>query len=187
VDYLVNLINQRNRRESAAAAKAFYYVTGKDFGYTENSPVRVRESLSGKYSEWWRQNRQTFRPDAEAVRQRRLAPTQKPAYAPRSTRDLLKLAANYFDFNNTLGSADARKAISSAGATLNGDFKKIAMDPMEDLDVRTEALNWYFEANRSDPLEILKSLRRDENPEVADKANTLLEQIAEETQKKVIK
>jgi len=178
--YLLNLINQKNRRESAAAAKVFYYITGQDFGYTKNTPVRARAALAAKYIQWWQQNGQNFKLDANAVRERRLAPENSRAFPARSTRDLLKLAANYFDFNNTLGSADARKQIGAAGKTLNSDFKRIATDPMEDLDVRMEAMNWYFEANRSDPLDILKGLRKDENPEISDKANTLIEQIAEE-------
>jgi hypothetical protein len=142
--------------------------------------VRARATLAAKYLQWWQQNGQIFKLDAAAVRERRLAPENARAFPPRSTRDLLKLAANYFDFNNTLGSADARKQIGAAGKTLNSDFKRIATDPMEDLDVRMEAMNWYFEANRSDPLDILKGLRKDENPEISDKANTLIEQIAEE-------
>ncbi len=182
IDYLVNLINLQNRRESAAAAKAFYYITGKSFGYTEDSPVRARKALAGQYTQWWQQNRGSFRVNPDAVRERRLDPDDQMRYAPRSTRDLLKLAANYFDFNNKLGSAEARKKIADAGASLNQEFEQIATDPMEDLDVRMEALNWYFAANRSDPLDILRKLRRDENPEIADKANTLLEQIAEEQQ-----
>lgn len=180
IDYLLPIINQQNRRESAAAAKAFYYITGQDFGYTVHSPIRLRKTLPGRYAQWWAQNRATFRPDPAAIDRRRSEPPSATVYTARSSRDLLKLAANYFDLNNTLGSAAARQQIADAGKTLNKEFEKIATDPMEDLDVRMEAMNWYFAANRSDPLDILKKLRRDENPEVADKANTLLEQIAEE-------
>lgn len=180
IDYLIPLISQQNRRESAAAAKAFYFITGQDFGYTVNTPVRLRKTLPARYAQWWAQNRASFRPDAAAIDRRRSEPPSATVYTARSSRDLLKLAANYFDLNNTLGSAAARQQIADAGKTLNKEFEKIAMDPMEDLDVRMEAMNWYFAANRSDPLEILKKLRRDENPEVADKAHTLLEQIAEE-------
>ncbi len=181
VGYLVNLIAKKNRRDSAAAAKAFYYITGQDFGYTENSPVRAREALPAQYTQWWNQQKGSFRVDPQAVRERRLQSKTKNVYAARSTRDLLKLATNYFDFNNTSGSRDARQTLKDAGTNLNAELAKIAQDPMEDLDVRTEALNWYFEGNRSDPLDILKKLLRDENPEIADKANTLIDQIAEES------
>lgn len=181
IDGLIQLINLQNRRESAAAAKAFYFITGENLGYTENTPVRMRKSLPGRYAQWWAQHRSTFRPDPAAIDKRREEPMQLTVYTARSTRDLLKLAAIYFDFNNTLGSAAAREKIHQAGKSLNSEFKRIATDPMEDLDVRMEAMNWYFEANRSDPLDILKDLRKDENPEIADKANTLLQQIAEES------
>lgn len=180
VGYLVNLVNLQNRRESAAAAKAFYYITGQDFGYTEHSPIRARQALSGHYAQWWNQNHSTFRPDPEAIAQRRRTPNQLSISNARSTRDLLKVAANYFDFNNTLGAANARQKIKDSGTGLNKEFERIASDPIEDLDVRIEAMNWYFEGNRSDPLDLLKKLRRDENPEIVDKANTLLEQIEDE-------
>lgn len=184
VDYLVALINMRNRKESAAAAKAFFFITGEDFGYTEDSPVRARAALAPRYSEWWQHYRQTFRVNPEAVRERRLNANAPKVAAARSTRDLLKLAANYFDFNNTLGSADARKTLNAAGSSLNAEFKKVALNQMEDLDVRMEALNWYFEANRrsanTDPMEIYKPLRKDENPEIADKVATLLSQLTED-------
>jgi len=187
VDYLVRLIVRQNRRESAAAAKAFTIITGQDFGYTENTPVRARRNRAEFYRTWWLQNRSTFRVDPEKVLERRKNPPGQTTYAPRSTRDLLKLAANYFDFDNSQRSADARKTIQEAGRSLNSDFEKLAMDPMEDLDVRREAMNWYFEANRSDPAGILKKLRKDENPEIVDKANTLLQQIDEESNRGVVK
>jgi len=184
VDYLVQLINLQNRRESAAAAKAFYFITGQNFGYTENSPVRLRRTLPAKYTQWWSQHRSTFQPDPGAIRKRREEKRSLTIYTARSARDLLKLAADYFDFNNTMGAASARKQISDAGRSWNAQFQKIATDPLEDLDVRMEAMNWYFEANRSDPLELFKKLRKDENPEIADKANTLIEQIAEDNAKR---
>jgi hypothetical protein len=184
VNHLISLINLQNRRESAAAAKAFYFITGQNFGYTENTPVRLRKTLPSRYAQWWAQNSSSFRPDAQAIEERRQKPPTMSVYTARSSRDLLKLAANYFDFNNTLGSAAAREQISQAGKSWNKEFERIALDVNEDLDVRMEAMNWYFEANRSDPLEVLKKLRKDENPEIVDKANTLLEQIAEESAKK---
>ncbi len=180
VDFLIPLINMENRRESAAAAKAYYIITGQDFGYSEDSPVRARKALASQYSQWWNQNRSTFRASPDAVRERRLNPKTDSIYAARSTRDLLKLASNYFDFNNTMGSVEARTSLKNAGTSLNKEYERIGLDPMEDLDVRMEAMNWYFEANRSDPLELLKKLRRDENPEIVDKANTLIDQIADE-------
>jgi hypothetical protein len=48
---------------------------------------------------------------------------------------------------------------------------------MEDIDVRIEALNWFYEANRADSRAFLKKLRKDENPEIVDKANALLDAI----------
>lgn len=180
IDHLVNLINLQNRRESAAAARAFYFITGQDFGYTDATPIRLRRTLPASYAQWWAQNRATFQPNPVAIDKRRKENPKLTILSARSARDVLKLAANYFDFNNELGTASAREQLHKAGRAWNSEFEKIANDPNEDLDVRMEAMNWYFEANRADPLGIFRKLRRDENPEIVDKANTLLQQIAEE-------
>ena len=180
VDALVEIIQRLNRRESAAAARAFMIITGQDFGYTEHTPVKARRSRAGMYNQWWSSNRRDFRPDVAAVNQRRVEPVSGTVYQPRSTRDLLKLAANYFDFNNATKSVEARQALKDGGTSMNGELERIAQDTNEDLDVRMEAMNWYFEANRSDSKSLMKRLKRDENPEIVDKANTLLDQIEDE-------
>lgn len=181
VDYLIQIIAMENRKESAAAAKVFYFITGQDLGYTENTPIRRRKSLPGQYRQWWTQHRASFAIDREAVRKRRLAGTTARNYTPRSTRDLIKSAANYFDFNNKDKAVQSRDKLVGAGTSLNKEYEQIAMDPMEDLDVRIEALNLYFSANRpADPLDLFRRLRRDENPEVAQKAENLIQQLADD-------
>ena len=177
VDYLVEVIQVENRRESAAAAKAFYMITEQDFGYTENTAIKARRAKARMYRDWWKKNRTSFRPEPEAIYARRVKGDPLPSFEPRSTRDLLKLATNYLDFDNKMRSRDARDRLAQSGTSLNGDLQKIAMDEMEDLDIRMEAMNWYYQANRSASEDFLKRLRRDENPEIIDKAQSLLEQI----------
>lgn len=177
VDYLVQIIAQGTRRDSAAAAKVFAFITGKDFNYTENTPVRARPSRAKMYRDWWRANRGKLELDRAEIMERRLKPDTPDAFEPRSTRDLLKISSYYFDFNNKLRTVEARQRLAQAGKSLNADFQKIASDPMEELNIRLEAINWYYEANRANALALLKRLRRDENPEIADKANSLIELI----------
>jgi hypothetical protein len=50
-------------------------------------------------------------------------------------------------------------------------------DELEDLNIRLEAMNWYYEFNRAAARDAFKRLRRDPNPEVSDKAKSLLEKI----------
>jgi hypothetical protein len=176
-DFLVQVILQQNRRESAAAARAFFIVTGKDFGYTENTPVKARRQRAEAYAQWWKANRGSFQANPKAVVERRFEPVLSARFEPRSTRDLLKLSAFYFDFDNKAKTFDARERIGRAGKSLNGDLLQIMDDEMEDLDVRMEAMNWYYEFNRADARKALKNLRGDDNPEIVDKANALLEEI----------
>lgn len=177
IDYLLSVIAQENRRESAAAAKVFYFMTGQDFGYTENTSARARRARAKMYKDWWKSNRTKFQIDTAAIIARRAQPDTPVVFEPRSTRDLLKLATHYFDFENKLNTEEARKKIATAGRSINKDLEKVATDPLEDLDVRMEAVNWYFEINRQDSRTLLKKLRRDENPEIVDKAKSLMEQI----------
>lgn len=180
IDFLVDVILQENRRESAAAAKAFYMITSQDFGYTENTALRARRTKARKYRDWWAENGKGFQPDPAAIIKRRTATVLPPEFEPRNTRDLLKLATYYTDFENKLGTRDARDRLAQSGKAINGDLQKIAMDPMEDLDVRMEAINWFFQANRTDSESFLKKLRRDENPEIVDRAESFLQQIEQD-------
>ena len=181
VDFLVQVMQMMNRRESAAAARAFYIITGQDFGYTENTALKMRGPKAKEYANWWRANRAAFQVDREGVSRRRLEPSPMPAFQPRNTRDLVKLSAYYFDFNNQYRTFEARRQLEQAGKTLNNDFLRLMNDEAEDLDVRLEAMNWFYEFNRGDARRALRRLRSDENPEVVDKANSLLEQIEIDT------
>lgn len=179
LEFLVQQIEQQNRRESAAAARVFTMITGEDFGYSEYTALRARRPRARQYRDWLKKNSARFVPNRDEVMKRRLEPRNPVPYQPRNTRDLLKLAACYFDLHNALGSRDARVRLKQAGPALNPELERIALDPMEDLDVRMEAMNWYYENNRSGARALMQRLRRDENTEIEDKANALLEQIEE--------
>ena len=177
MDFLVEVIQLQNRRESAAAARVFTTITGEDFGYTDQSPAKKRKQLSRIYAEWWKNHRAEFRVDPKAVLARRLAGGPELPLKPRSTRDLLKLSAQYFDVENKQATIQAREQLAAAGPAINADLLAIINDEMEDLDVRMEAMNWYYEINRKNARDVLKRLRRDANPEIVDKAQMLLEKI----------
>jgi hypothetical protein len=177
LDYIVDVIVEDNRHESAAAARVFYFITGQNFGYTENTPIRLRRTRSKMYRDWWKSNRSQFQLDRSAISARRSQPEVPIAFEPRSTRDLVKLSTYYFDFDNRLNTREARMRLATAGSSLNDDLEKIATNVNEDLDVRLEAINWYFENNRDDSRPLLRRLRRDENPEIVEKCKSLQEQL----------
>lgn len=177
VDFLVQVIQMANRRESAAAARAFYIITGQDFGYTENTALKMRGPKAREYANWWRGNRAAFQVDRDAVSKRRLEAPPMPTFQPRNTRDLVKLSAFYFDFNNQFRTFEARRQLEQGGKSHNDDLLRLMNDEAEDLDVRLEAMNWFYEFNRAEARRALRRLRSDENPEVVDKANSLLEQV----------
>lgn len=177
VDYLVQVIGMENRRESAAAAQAFFLITGQDLGYTDATPVRLRRERARKYKDWWKANRGSFKADAQAVLQRRANPPGEKPFEPRNTRDLVKLSTYYFDFDNKMRSRDARERLQRAGRAISPDLQKIAMDPAEDIDVRLEAMNWLCVNSGEEARSIFKKLKRDENPEIAEKAQVLIDDL----------
>ncbi|MCX7624940.1 MAG: hypothetical protein N2Z21_01800 [Candidatus Sumerlaeaceae bacterium] len=177
IDFLVQVINLQNRRESVAAAKAFALITGEDLGYTEQTPVKKRRQIARAYQQWWHENKNSFRLEPKTVIARRLAPEPSPTYEPRTTRDLLRLSSQYFDLENKPRVIAARERLAAAGPALNPDLERYMFDEMEDLNVRLEAMNWYYEINRERAKDAFKRLRKDANPEVADKAAALMEKI----------
>jgi len=177
VDYLVSVIQMQNRRESVAAARAFAIITGQDFGYTEQTPIKRRKQLARAYQEWWASNRKTFRVDPKQVLARRLTPQKTATFQPRSTRDLLRLSSQYFEMDAKPKVIEARERLAAAGTSLNADLEKLMFDDLEDLNIRLEAMNWYYEINRAQARDAFRRLRRDPNPEIVDKANVLLEKI----------
>jgi hypothetical protein len=177
MDFIVKVIQQGQRKEAAAAARVFYLTTGQDFGLGPYTSVKRRTALARQYRDWWRANRGRFQPDPSTVHARRMQPDTPVAFEPRSTRDLLQLASYYFDFENRLQSRDARARLAAAGKSINRDLERIAQDENEDINIRMEALNWYYEANRSESRKLLRSVRGCDDPEVADKAQSLLELI----------
>ena len=88
-----------------------------------------------------------------------------------------ELSAFYFDFNNQFRTFEARRQLEQGGKSHNDDLLRLVNDEAEDLDVRLEAMNWFYEFNRAEARRALRRLRSDENPEVVDKANSLLEQV----------
>jgi hypothetical protein len=174
MDFVVQVISRGNRREVAAAAAVFHSVVGKDYGITENTGVRQRRARAPQYGAHWKQIRDQFQPDREAILKRRRALATITRYTPKTTADYLKLAANYMDMNDVRGSRSAREYLAQAGASLNPELQRLALDPDEELDIRMEAMNWLFQNQRQRAHPILRQLRRDENPEIVDKADSLL-------------
>lgn len=180
IDYLAATIAEGERREAAASARAFYLLTGEDFGLTDHTSVRNRRRLAPEYRKWWAANRGAFQPDPERVHARRTARNTARPFEPRTTRDLIKVSTYYLDLENRMKSREARERLALAGRALNRDLTAMIEDPYEDLDIRQEAMNWFYEFNRSDARSTLRKLLKDENPEVRDKAAFLLEQAEED-------
>lgn len=148
VDFLVQLINSDDKKLSYAGARMFFFITGQDFGLTLTNSNERRKSVVPKYSAWWKANRAAFKPDPTLIRARQNAPQAESRGLDDSLRGRLKMCSNYADFKQFEKIRGVRQALYANGSALNKDLEKIVHDPMEDVDVRMEALNAYYEINR---------------------------------------
>lgn len=174
LDFVVGAIPKSERREAAAAARAFTIITGEDFGIGPSTATRAREQRAKRYGEWWRLNQRSFRPDPEAIRQRRQAPDPALTMTPRTTRDLVNMASFRLDVGDRTRSRDAQQKLQQAGTAINKDLERLASDSMEDINIRMEAISLYTEFNGMGARDLLRKLRRDGEREVAERADFLL-------------
>ncbi len=179
VDWIVSAIGSDDKKISTVAAHYFYVITGQDFGLTPVSSLARRKTLSSKYASWWKSNRDSFRFDQLMIMQRRKAPIGQNHIDDGTLRGRLRICSQYADSSSFSRSKKYREELYSAGTKLNGDLENIIMNRDEDVDIRMEALNTYYEINRSNSqsraamrkfLEKAATLR---DNEVAEKARLL--------------
>lgn len=175
MDYLLQEIERANQESSVAAAQAFYYVTGIDYGLRATSPVSLRKKLADDYTSWWEENKESLSINPQEIVQRRLAPKVAPRNAGKSVRDLIALSTNYADFRDALGSRSAEERLEKMGQSAAADIRTVAEDPMEDLVVRNAAIRRYVILKKDDSKKFLRGLQKDENPEVAAMAREMME------------
>ena len=177
IDFLIDEIGKANQGSSVACVKSIYYISGIDYGYLKTSPVALRKKLAADYAKWWEGAKATFALNPEAVIRRRLQTPIVAVPSGNSVRSLVARATNYTDFSDEMGSRSAEEKLESMGDSIRKDLEKIAQDEMEDLLVRSYAINRYALLGKKSARKVLKKLQNDENPEIVAIAKAELEKI----------
>lgn len=179
LDWLVSIIGSEDKRIGFAASRMFYFITGQDFGLTLSNSNKKRKAIIPKYTDWWNSNKNSFIPDQVSIRARRSTPPLETRNIDNSLRGQLKMCTNYADFKNFEKITQIRENLKNRGSSINRELEGIIFDDMEDVDVRMEALNIYYDNNthssqgRAGIKKYLDKAMRLNDSEVAEKAKLL--------------
>jgi hypothetical protein len=185
IQYLVDLIEARNRSLAVEGASTLSLITGLDVDYTQYTPIIRRKLTMKKIEKWWKENREIFRPRGEEILKRRLNVQTPPPPSLRSVREMIQAASNYGDVDNSMKSLDAREKLSLLGASILQDVYPLCVDEEENINIRIEALRFYSRiASREEAKAVLKKATHDDNPEIKSLAKELLKTLNRSEEKK---
>ena len=179
VGWLISIVGSEDKRIGYAASRTFYFITGQDFGLTLTTSNKKRKTIIPKYSDWWNGKKTAFVPDQVSIRARRATPSLETRNMDNSLRGQLKMCTNYADFRNFEKITQIREALKNRGFSMNKDLEGIIFDDMEDVDIRMEALNIYYDNNthssqgRAGMKKVLEKAMRLNDAEIAEKAKLL--------------
>lgn len=140
-----------------------FYLTGRNYAVTANSSIARRREAIAQYQAWAASNAATFVPERADVLRRRaggIAPEELPST---SLRGALRGSRMFGNFDVRWS---ARQYLQKLGPGSAPDLKVIAEDPMEDLDIRRAAMEWFAAADPRDARRTMKALADDENEEI---------------------
>lgn len=148
LDWLVTAVGSDEKRLSTAAARCIYILTGEDFGLTAVTSLAKRKTIAEKYTRWWKGARSSFQLDLHSVEMRRNAPVLESHGDESTLRGRLRVCSQYVDPKSLSKSPQYRSQLIGAGTAINHDLETLILDKYEDVDIRMEALNVYYEINR---------------------------------------
>jgi len=177
VSYVIKNTADKNRALAAESCRALSAISGLELHYGPYTPIVRRERRIAKVKNWWEKNKNTFHPNGEEIRKRRLSKVTPIPPRLSSMRELLMSAANYEDVDNKFMSMDAREKLASMGVNILPQLLPFCTDPEEDLNIRMEALRRYVQLGNAEGVNaVLKKAKKDKNPEIRELAKTLYDQ-----------
>jgi len=168
---LAGLAQSKNAVESIAAFDGIYFLTGRNYGVWRETSVARREEAVRTLQSWIAADGRNIAPIRSEVLRRRMEGPPPAMLDPGSLRSLLRTTRNPV---NQAERITARNAIYSRPQGISDEFRQIALDPMEDNDIRCEAARWYAMAEPEKSKAMLRRMRKDPNPSVAGTAETLM-------------
>ncbi|MEO8377252.1 MAG: hypothetical protein ABI579_06245 [Candidatus Sumerlaeota bacterium] len=168
---VVLLASDVNSEDSAAAFDTIYILTGRNYGYTVNTPLAKRRQLLSQMKEWFEKEGSSV-PINRADVLRRINNPPKTFSDPSdgSLRGLLRRSMDFSDYD---GRYAARDVLTKQSKNEFDELKAIVQDDQEELDVRRGAMQWLTIANPKKARSIIRGQQKDENKIIADLARSL--------------
>ena len=187
---MIDAARDGNRTEAFAAIQALEWLAGEDFDSHPQAPHQRRQASATKARQWWqRVESRGWMPDPAQIRQRREQPRIDPPLPPRpnTLRDHLRWASRFgleAQVVAVLQRADqdpdqsraSRRFLGQLPGTQIAGLATVAQDPIEDLDIRTEAFRWLGHHNPDQATHLARRLRNDPDPEISTAARNWLQQ-----------
>jgi hypothetical protein len=157
--------------ESIAAFDGIYFLTGRNYGVWRETSIARREEAVRSLQAWVTSEGRNVKPIRTDILRRRIEGPPAAMPDPGSLRSLLRTTRNPV---NQAERIKARNAIYGRPQGVSDEFRQLALDPMEDSDIRCEAARWYAMAQPKKAKDMLHRMRKDPNPSVAGTAETLI-------------
>ncbi len=152
-----------------------FVVTGRNYGITESTSIARRRVVQKEFENWAANEGRRQVPSRADVLRRRTIGYIIPPPTTDSVRGLLKASRT---FNNYDIRYAARQRLQTIAPSSLDELRTIATDPMEDLDVRWAAMDWYAATNPREARGTIRDIaRRDENPSLRQRAELLRDEI----------
>ncbi len=169
---LTRRISQASLRPTFAT---IFFITGRNYGATENTSVARREQLVGEFAQWVRGEGATFVPSRADVLRRRSIGYVIPPPPMDSLRGMLKGSRSFDNYDTRYA---ARQQLQRIAQSASAELEEIATNPMEDIDIRWAAMDWLSASDPRGARSVIRNIaRRDDNPTLRDRAAVLQDEI----------
>lgn len=171
----VLLASKIESQDSVEAFNTIYYLTGRNYGYTEHTSLARRRELVEQLRTWFDTEGQDVKIYRGEVMRRLFSPLPPDdTLDPGSLRGMLRATRDVRNYDRRYA---ARQSLQSIAPNRFDDLRAIVEDPMEDLDIRRAAMNWLAATDPKRARKILRRQENDENPIIAEIALRMEEDI----------
>lgn len=159
------------------AFQAVFFITGRNYDVSQHASYERKVEVMDKLQNWWKDNKVEFDPYRTDILRRRQAGLVLSSPPLGTVRGALRATK---DFDNYDDRYAGRQYLKGRGKSAAAEYQMIANDPLEDLDIRVAAMEWYA---ASDPDKARKDMQKisDESKDeiIRNKAVSLIAEIKE--------
>lgn len=153
---------------------AIFLLTGRNYGVTEETSVARRKQHAADLRAWMQTPEARVEIARRDVLRRRATGAQMPEVPVNTLRGALRATRQFDDYERRYA---ARQRLRTIAPASTDELRALCLDPLEDNDIRTAAMDWYAASSPEEARRTIRRLRDDENAPVRQRAHLLLEEI----------